>query len=440
MAPKDRTQLLAIARRCPVRLRLQRPHVDDSAGSSAVRVSKMPVAAQQSATLITRKRPHARLALLCLLTLMLSFIDGLGALTGLARASAQAKPTASAAVGATEELPAGYVTQRDNAVRWTYPSAAEDEVRSLRAIQAQTWRRIAAELGAAVSPELDIRVARNPEQMRALVLPNTPLPGYADGIAFPESGLVLLTLTDPDTLLRPDLQTVLTHELSHVALYRAARGTAVPRWFSEGLAMQQSQESSLSRVRTLWEGTLRGDLMPFDALTKGFPAQRSAVDLAYAQSSDFVGFMLSGGDERARFRVLMRELSSGRPFPQAVEAAYQVQLGYMEREWRATLTQRFGRWPMLFMGLTSLWVLGAVLLVLGYLRARARSRATLQRWALEEQPVLSAALITAPTPPAAPPAGAVQSSLDDFFDNRHAGKAEPGIPTVVHDGQSHTLH
>lgn len=337
-----------------------------------------------------------------------------------------------------DELPVGYVTQTDNAVRWTYPSAAEDEVRSLRAIHAQTWRRIVSELGTTVSADLDIRVARNPEQMRALVGPNTPLPGYADGIAFPETGVVLLTLTDPDTFLRPDLQTVLTHELSHVALYRAARGTPVPRWFSEGLAMQQSQESSLSRLRTLWEGTMSGQLMPFDALSKSFPTQRSAVDLAYAQSSDFVGFMLSGGDERARFRALLRELGNGQPFPQAVEAAYHVQLGYMEREWRATLTQRFGRWPMLFMGLTSLWVLGAVLLIIGYLRARARGRATMQRWALEEQPVLTAAPTPAAT--ATAPAGAVQSSLDDFFDSRHTGKTEPGIPTIVHDGQSHTLH
>ena len=182
--------------------------------------------------------------------------------------------------------------------------------------------------------------------------------------------------------------------------------------------------------------------MTFDGLARGFPSQRSAVDLAYAQSSDFVGFMLSGVDERARFRALLRELAAGRPFPQALEAAYHVHLGYMEREWRANLTQRFGRWPMLFIGLTSLWVLGAVLLIAGYLRARIRARATIQRWALEEQPVVaaSALMVHAPTAAPAPPAGAVQSSLDDFFDNRRTSKTDPGIPTIVHDGQSHTLH
>jgi hypothetical protein len=363
------------------------------------------------------------------------------------RANAQASPShtnetnqanAGPAIAANlpGAMPLGYATQTDGAVRWTYPLAAEDEVRSLRATHAQTWRRIVAEFGVPVAAGLDVRVARNPEQMRMLVPTNTPLPGYADGIAFPDSGLVLLTLTDPDTFLRPDMQTVLTHELSHVALYRAVGGVPLPRWFSEGVAVQQAQESSFGRLRTLWEGTLRGGLLPLDALAEHFPIRRADVDLAYAQSADFVGFMRSGADERTRFRALLRALSQHQPFPEAVESAYHVQLGYMEREWRTSLTQRFGRWPMLFMGLTSLWVLGAVLLVIGYARARTRHRTTLQRWAIEEQPVLAAAGPAAP-PPA--PAGAVQSSVDDFFDNRHA-KHDPGIPTIVHDGQSHTLH
>jgi hypothetical protein len=334
-----------------------------------------------------------------------------------------------------DELPAGFATQTDGPVRWTYPISAEDDVRALRAVQARTWRRIVAELGVSISPDLDIRVALNTEQMRGLVPAHTPLPGYADGFALPDAGIILLTLTEPETFLRPDLQTVLAHELSHVALQRAVRGASLPRWFSEGVAVQQADESSFARMRTLWEGTLRGSLLSLDALAGAFPARHIEVGLAYAESADFVGFMLSGGDERARFRGLLRELAGGRPFPEAVQTAYHVPIGYMEREWRATLTQRFGRWPVLFMGLTSIWVLGAVLLVVGYARARARHRSTLQRWAIEEAPIVTPSAASAPPPPA----GAVQSSLDDFFDNRHA-KHDPGIPTIVHDGQSHTLH
>ena len=359
-----------------------------------------------------------------------------------------AEPAAAArtlAPVANEELPAGYVAQADGPVRWTYPTAADDEVRALRNTQAETWRRIAAELGTVLDPALDIRVARNPEEMRALVGVSTPLPGYADGIAFPESGLVLLTLTDPDTFLRPDLHTVLAHELSHVALHRAVQGASVPRWFSEGVAVQQSEESGFGRFRTLWEGSVRGNVLGFERLARGFPARRDEVDIAYAQSADFVGHMMAGKEERGQFRALLEGLRQGTEFSAAVEAAYHVPLSYMEREWRASLSQRFGRWPMLVMGLTSLWALGAVLVIIGYIRARARHRATLERWEAEERTAMASSALTVPVTslvdaaPSTPPAGAVQSSLDDFFDSRHA-KNEPGIPTIVHDGQSHTLH
>jgi len=331
------------------------------------------------------------------------------------------------------EPPPGYATEREGNVRWTYPLSAADEVGTLRAYQRLAWRRVVAELGAPVADSLDIRVALNPEQMQMLAPPKSALPGYADGIAFPKSGLVLLTLTAPETFFRPDMNRVLTHELSHVALERAVRGAAVPRWFSEGVAVHQAGESSLTRIETLWNATLRGTLLSLAELSNAFPSSHSQIDLAYAQSADFVGFMLDGRDERGHFQALLRELAKGRPFTDAVQATYHVPLSYLEREWRAGLQRHFGRWPALFMGLTFVWVLGAGLLGVAFVRTRLRDRATLRRWAIEEAPILSA------PPPPPQPAGATQSSVDEFFDNRRT-QSDSGVPTVVHDGQHHTLH
>jgi hypothetical protein len=335
----------------------------------------------------------------------------------------------------TEPLdpPPGYTSERTGNVRWTYPLSAADEVGSLRAYQKLAWQRVVAELGVKVSDSLDIRVALNPEQMQTLAPPKSALPGYADGIAFPKTGLVLLTLTAPETFFRPDMNRVLTHELSHVALERAVNGAAVPRWFSEGVAVHQAGESSLTRIETLWNATLRGKLLSLAELSNAFPADHGQIDLAYAQSADFVGFMLDGRDERGHFQSLLRELANGRPFADAVQATYHVPLSYHEREWRAGLQRHYGRWPALFMGLTFVWVIGAALLGIAFVRARLRARATLRRWAIEEAPILSA------PPPIPQPAGATQSSVDEFFDNRRT-QTDSGVPTVIHDGQQHTLH
>jgi Peptidase MA superfamily len=340
---------------------------------------------------------------------------------------------ADAPVSPLLELPPGYATEREGNVRWTYPLAAADEVTALRAYHRLAWRRVLNELGAPSGGELDIRVAINPEQMQALAPPRVLVPGYADGIAFPKSGLVLLTLTSPETFFRPDMNRVLTHELSHVALERAVKGAELPRWFSEGVAVHQAGESSLTRIQTLWNATLRGKLLTLNELSKAFPNSHNQIDLAYAQSADFVGFMLNGREEREHFQALLRELANGRPFAEAVQATYRVPLSYLEREWRSSLQRHYGRWPALFMGLTFVWALGALLLVVAYVRSRMRHRATLRRWAIEEAPILSA-------PPPVPQAtGASSSSVDEFFDNRRT-QSDSGVPTVVHDGQHHTLH
>lgn len=330
--------------------------------------------------------------------------------------------------------PAGYTSEREGSVRWTYPLSAADEVAVLRAHLPGAWRQVVSELGTQVSGELEIRVALNPDEMQKLAPPRAALPGYADGIAFPKLGLILLTLTAPETFIRPDMNRVLTHELSHVALDRAVRGQPLPRWFSEGLAVHQAGESSLNRIQTLWNGTLRGHLLSLEALSQSFPNNHNQVDLAYAQSADFVGFLLASRDERHRFHSLLRDVAAGKSLDQSVQANYQVPLAYLEREWRATLQRRFGRWPALFMGLTFVWVLGAGLLVAAYVRSRLRHRATLRRWAIEEAPILNAL-----PPPPPQPTGAAQSSVDEFFENRR-GQSDTGVPTVVHDGQHHTLH
>jgi hypothetical protein len=370
---------------------------------------------------------------------MLALALGLTALTDRSRADG---------LDLTLHVPSGYATEQRGKVRFTYPARTRDEARALMATHAAAWTRVARELGATIDSELDIRIATNPEQMQGLAPKGVPLPGYADGVALPAQGLILLTLTSPDTWLRPDMRTVLTHELSHVALHRATHGAPIPRWFSEGVAIHQAAERSFERTRTLWEGTLQGRLLPLEQLTQ-FPAQHHAVDLAYAQSADFVDQMLAGADQRARFRVLLAELRKGVAFPDAVRSAYHVPLGYMEREWRNSVTQRFGRWPALLMGLTFVWAVGAVLLLVGYLRARRKHKRTLKRWALEEAP----ARASVPPPPpqavathaaaaAQPPASqatAAHSPIDDFFENRRQ-PSDKGVPTVVHDGQSHTLH
>lgn len=341
------------------------------------------------------------------------------------------------------KLPQGYLMEAQDRVRWIYPESASDTVADLQAALPDQWRALARTFGQELPADLDIRVAIDPSDMRRLV-GGRVLPDYASGVAFPAEGLILLSLTAPESWQRPDMGALLAHELSHVALERAVGGTKVPRWFTEGVAIHQAGEQSLARIRTLWTGTLAQRLMPVEALSNAFPVRHHEVDLAYAQSADLVRYLLDGEDDAHRFRDLIAAMRRGETFEQAVQTAYHVSLGYIEREWRSQVTRRFGRWPSILAGLTGVWALGALLLLLGYVRTRRRHHRTLAQWEAEEaasEAGLSFRAVTEQMPLTEENDNPRPHRVDEVFDQLEERRREPsGVPTVEHEGRSYTLH
>lgn len=361
----------------------------------------------------------------------------------------------AAAAPPPEQMPAGYTVERIGAVRWTYPTSAEPEAKDLARDVDSTWSELAERFGVRVSPELDLRIALNPEEMQALAPPGRRLPSYASGVAFPAEGLILMTFSAPRSFERPNMRKLLVHELTHVALHRAIAGAdamdpaaeasierRIPRWLSEGVAVHEAGENTIDRIRVLWEGALGGRLVPLDQLDSRFSAKHGTVDLAYAQSADLVSYILDGEGDEIRFRVLIAQMRSGADFEAAFSKAYGFSVEDLERAWRERITRRFGRWPSLLVGLSALWAFGAVLLFIGYVRVRRRHRRTLDRWQIEEE----AALVAAPTPTPPPPPPVVSSppsprGPDDVLDAWQEQKRRDGeLPTVTHEGRSYTLH
>ncbi len=355
-----------------------------------------------------------------------------------ARADAPPSDVSLAQFGeaALPPVPDGYLQRQDGAVRWEYPAEAGTIVDGLANDLRHEWPRIERELGAEIEDGLIIRIGRNPDEMAALAPAHAPPPPYAVGVAYPASGLILLTLSAPETWERPDVTQVLTHELSHIALHRAVNGQPVPRWLTEGLAIHQARERSLERVQTLWEATVRGQLIALDDLSHRFPSQPHEVSIAYAQSADFIRWLNGRESSGQHFAELIRRIRSGQPFETAVSQTYSQGIGQLEYAWRNELTERYGAFPLL-LGTGVIWFGIALLVVVAWFRRRADSKRILERWESEDGER------DMPEPSAAP-----QLSRPDGSVARPEGDTRPGsdipppaeIPTVVWEGRSHTLH
>jgi hypothetical protein len=325
-------------------------------------------------------------------------------------------------------LPADFVRLDHDWLAIELPSSIRDRGEALLR-EADDFRvQLSEDFGQPTLEHVLVRIARTPDQMAELAPQDAPPPPYAAGVAYPSLNLALLALQAPETWDAPDLSELLKHELTHVALTDAVAGHHVPRWFDEGLAIHESGELPWLRRKTLWDATLGKHLLPLAYLDQRFPTDGYEVNEAYAESADFVRFLMRDAD-RARFGSLLERVRAGVPFDRTLSDAYGSDVRKLEYEWREELAHRFGILPIVTGG-GVLWVVIAGLAVAAWMKKRRAAKAKLAEWAREEAEM--EARIEAARAQREAVAGA---PTDDDVPQR-----VPSIPLVEHDGRWYTVH
>ncbi|MBI5537173.1 MAG: hypothetical protein HY898_30905 [Deltaproteobacteria bacterium] len=333
--------------------------------------------------------------------------------------------------------PSTFKSRDEGWIRFSYPSSQEGRISYLLEAANDVRAELAAELGRPVLDQVDVRIARTFEEMAALAPVGMPPPDYAEGVTYARLRLVIISLVAPNSSEPPNLTEVLKHELAHQALHDAVGGHAVPRWFNEGYAVHASGESSLVRTKTLWTATLAKRLLPMSDLDRSFPAHSDLASIAYAQSADFVRYLLRRQD-RARFNMFIERLERGEPFDRAITDAYSSDLRRLEFQWREELNKRFS-WAPVILGGGLLWIGAIVLVGLAFLKRRRDTRKTLARWAREEAEEDRRAKEARERPPVHVIISHRDQALSFPAPPVRAANGEP-VPKVEHDGRWHTVH
>jgi hypothetical protein len=348
--------------------------------------------------------------------------------------------------GATTEVPAppdGFNTYDGGWVRLAFPPSKRHRIQPL-IHEADAFRERLRELfGYPVLNRVFVHVGRTPGEMAALAPPDSPFPKYAEGVAYPRLGLILLTIDPKYPNTEHDLSEVFRHELAHLALHEALEGRHVPLWLNEGFAIHLSGESQIARMQTLWTATLSETLMPLSQIDRHFPDDIVQTPIAYAESADVVRYLLRTRYSQ-RFVAMLRRVRSGQPFASAMTDAYGFEVygvgeNSLEDEWRRDVAKRYSFWPVLFSG-SMVWIGALGLFVVGYYRKRKQQRVTLDRWAVEE--AVERQQVAPPVPSGrmhivlAPKEGSSEPVVPEF----KKPNRDLDVPKVEHEGSWHTLH
>jgi hypothetical protein len=247
-----------------------------------------------------------------------------------------------------------------------------------------TARRIYAQLGAAFpssSGAIDVRIVEDPEQLHEKAPAGLRLPEWTGAVAFPEHGLILLPLYRMDGSVHSDMDVTLAHELSHMAFRQASGGARVPRWFSEGVAILQSEGSSMERRGAIWWASMVNDISSLRDIER-YPEGGANAARAYAQAAEFTSFLVEQYGWAGIRRILYQVRTV--PFEVAFRNACGVSVEHLEARWRRRLFAG-SSWLRELTGDTVVLGLAALLCIMGFRIVRRRHRRRLSEMEAEER-------------------------------------------------------
>lgn len=217
------------------------------------------------------------------------------------------------------------------------------------------------------------------------------VPPWVSGYALGEVGTVVLFPTRVGAYPYDSLEELLQHEVAHVMVARAARGSEVPRWLHEGIAMTAGGAWGLGDSGRFGLSVARQGEVPLARLPEYFSRGGAATARAYAVSGGFVRFLLRRHGQQVTGEILAG-VADGLPFEEAFRrAAGESLFDAEEAFWRR---QTFWhRWLPLLTSSTVLWIAVTLLALWAIRRRRRRDAEVAARW--EREDALAAAAVAA---------------------------------------------
>lgn len=334
-------------------------------------------------------------------------------------------------------IPVSFLAHNAGWIELLYPPSARDRVGAFLAHAEEARTELAELLGQPPVQSLEVRIARNPEELMTLSPLESPPPGGSTGVAYPSIRLLLVSLAQADGSGDLDLGAVFRRELARFAMQEATGPKRSPEWFQNGFADRFAGRSAWWREGALLWAAARHRLVPlltderrvFSAEgARAAEESRSRNELLSAESADFVDFLLAA-PRHTRFPTCVNALQRGETLSAAIREAYGSDAFVLESAWRRQVALRA---TLVLSALaTGIPVMGvAIFIGVRYLRNRKNRRPGAASPGREHRHAKAAGERRR--------VHIVLGRRGEAPDMANFGKGD--IPKIEHEGEWHTLH
>ena len=209
-------------------------------------------------------------------------------------------------------------------------------------------------------------------------------PSWVAGYALPPFATIVLFPARVPSYPDRSLEALVSHEVAHLLIARAAGGVRLPRWFDEGLATVAAREWGIEDRARYAMAVIGSGPESTEELDSGFLGDAAAATRSYALSAAFMRYLLQEYGREVAARIIAR-VSTGESFATAFRAATGDPLAASEAAFFRRNTF-WNTWVPFLTSATALWM-GITLLALAAIRARRKRDAEMRaRFARDEEP------------------------------------------------------
>lgn len=206
-------------------------------------------------------------------------------------------------------------------------------------------------------------------------------PEWAAGLSLSDRGVIIIANGVATGGEVYNVRQTLKHEMAHVAIDRAKKGKAFPRWFHEGFAVWFADEWTPERSERLSKAVAFDRVKKFEDIERNFPSHQQSASLSYDQSFHFVRFL--GNDYGAGVYAKIFKALDEKEFEGAFEEATQHSMVFVEAKWIAKLKKGQSAWSI-FSDSSILFFGATLLFVVAFLIRRRRNKSQLVKMSHEK--------------------------------------------------------
>lgn len=208
------------------------------------------------------------------------------------------------------------------------------------------------------------------------------LPEWGAAAAIPHRNLIILR--EPMMDRYPgNMANLLQHELAHIAIHYRTKGMPFPRFLNEGFSVWFAGEWSFSNITSVAAAQITGSVLPLRDIDNVNSYHQAEANLAYSQSYLVVYYIFEQYGELA-FLDLLDEFANGSNMSEAFHASFGISFWRFEAGYRRFLQENYTLFSILS-DASGLWIILALVVIIGYVLVRRRRKKAIDRWREQEK-------------------------------------------------------